>query len=147
MIEGLTNDGAVPVLEALIRFSGARQRLIAHNAANISTPDYRTLDVRPAEFQGLLRRAIDQRREEHGAPTGPLEFESTDQIQFGTTGSLHLNPDPNAPSDSMLFHDRNNRDIERLMQANAENVAVFRVATDLLRSRMEIMRVAVSERV
>ena len=32
------------------------------------------------------------------------------------------------------------------MQANAENVTVFRVASDLLRSRTELMRPAIAER-
>lgn len=145
MIQGITNDGATPVLEALVRYAGARQRLIAHNAANLSTPDFRPLDVAPSEFRSVLREAVERRRAQHGAIGGELELGSSEQIRFGSDGAIELTPQ--TPTGNILFHDRNNRDVERLMQANAENMAVFRVATDLLRSRMEIMRAAISERV
>lgn len=145
MIEGITNDGAIPVLDALVRFAGARQRLIAHNAANLSTPNYRALDVDPARFREQLSEAVERRRSKHGAIGGELEIESTEHVRFDDRGSIELNPEPTVGT--VLRHDRNNSDIERLMQANAENLAVFRVATDLLRSRMEIMRTAISERV
>lgn len=145
MIQGITNDGAMPVLDAMVRYAGARQRLIAHNAANISTPDFRPLDVDPAEFRSVLRRAVEERRSRHGAIGGELELRGNERVRFGSSGSIELNP--RTPTGNVLFHDRNNRDVERLMQANAENLAAFRVATDLLRSRMEIMRIAISERV
>lgn len=143
MIKGILNDGAVPVLEAMVRFSGARQRLIAHNVANLDTPNFRPLDVSPQEFQRALGAAVERRRA-HGR-TGELELDGSAQVEQGPGGELVLNP--LSTSSNILFHDRNNRDVERLMQANAENMAAFRVATDLLRSRSEIMRAAISERV
>jgi flagellar basal body rod protein FlgB len=47
----------------------------------------------------------------------------------------------------VLFHDRNNRDLERLMQGLAENTTTYRVAADLLRSRYDVLRTAISQRV
>jgi flagellar basal-body rod protein FlgB len=143
MISGLNNDGAAPVLEAMIRFASARQKLIAHNVANLDTPDFRPLDVSPQEFQRALARAVDRRRSAGGV--GELRIDGSEQVRFGPDGAIELNP--RTPSGNIMFHDRNNRDLERLMQANAENVAAFRVATDLLRSRVDIMRSAISERV
>ena len=149
MINGVINDGAAPVLEAMIRFAGARQRLIAHNVANLSTPDFRQLEVSPREFQRALSEAVDRRRAD--GRTGALDMRDSEQIRHGPDGQITLNPRSawgagEGASGNILFHDRNNRDVERLMQANAENVAAFRMATDLLRSRAEIMRAAISER-
>ncbi len=143
MIQGLLNDGASPVLEAMVRFSGARQRLIAHNVANIDTPNFRQVDVSPREFQRALADAVERRRG-HGN-MGDLRIDGSDQIKQGSDGRMEL--EPGEIESNILFHDRSNRDLERLMQANAENLGVFRVATDLLRSRAEIMRSAMSERV
>lgn len=142
LIDGVTNDGATPVLEAVVRFAGARQRLIAHNAANISTPDFRPLDVSPREFQRALGEAVERRRS--GGGRGGLGLGHGREVRQGSDGRMVLNP--RTFSANVLGHDRNNSDLERLMQANAENVAAFRVATDLLRSRTELMRAAISER-
>lgn len=144
MLEGISNDGAMPVLEAMVRFAGARQRLIAHNVANIDTPEFQPLDVSPREFQKALAAAVERRRS--GGRVGDLQIEGGGDAPFEQTpdGQILLNPEPEPGN--LLFHDRNNRDVERLMQANAENVTVFRVASDLLRSRTELMRSAIAER-
>lgn len=146
MINDLVNAGAIPSLELTMRFAGARQRLIAHNIANLSTPDFRQLDVAPADFAHALRSAIDERRERTGGEIGELRVKSTRQIRFGADGAGSVSLTPRTPSGNILFHDRNNRDLERLMQDNAENVAVYRLSAELLRSRFEILRSAIAER-
>lgn len=144
MISDLVNSGAIPSLEMTLRFAGERQRLIAHNIANVSTPDFRPLDVAPQDFARVLREAIDDRRARSGNERGALNLRSTRQIRFSPDGRVHLNP--RTPSGNILFHDRNNRDLERLMQDNAENVAVYRLSAELLRSRLESLRSAIAER-
>lgn len=141
LIDGLFNSGAMPVLESAMRFAAQRQTLLAHNIANIETPDFRPMDVAPAEFQAVLSRAVEQRRERGG----PLVLEETAQIRRDAQGMLTLAP--KTPSGNILFHDRNNRDVERLMQDLAENTAAFRLASDLLRTRMDLLRTAISQRV
>lgn len=140
MLGEMLNEGAVPVLEASMRFAAQRQRLLAHNIANLSTPDFRPMDVSPAEFQRALARALDDRRGSDGA----LELNSR-QIRTEAGGGLRLTPA--SPSGNILFHDRNNRDLERMMADLAENTAAFRLASDLLRSRMEMTRSALAQRV
>jgi flagellar basal-body rod protein FlgB len=145
VIGELSNSGAIPSLELMVRFAGARQRVLAHNVANLDTPDFRPTDVSPAAFQSALGRAIDQRRARTGGMTGELPFGGNAQVRREADGRLTLRP--TSPSGSILFHDRNNRDLERLMQDNTENASALRVAVDLLRSRYEILRTAISERV
>ena len=43
----LANAGSAPVLEQVLRFAGARQRLLAHNIANVDKPDFRPVDESP----------------------------------------------------------------------------------------------------
>lgn len=143
MIDQVTNAGAVPALEALVRFSGQRQRLIAHNIANISTPNYRQRDVSVAGFQKALGEAIEQRRGRSGGMHGELRLRGTREIRQGADGSLTLTPSEGGPG--VLFHDRNNRSLEHLMQSLAENAGVFRTASDLLRSQTNLIKTAIRE--
>lgn len=144
-IGDLLNSGAMPVLEMTARFAGQRQGVLAHTIANIDTPDFRPLDVSPGAFQRMLREAVDRRRE--AGPGAALEWEETREVERGGPAPFDLRLIPRTPSGNILFHDRNNRDLERLMQAQAENAGAFRVATDLLRSRFQQLGAAIGERV
>lgn len=145
MLVDLADSGSIPALAATLQFAAARQRLIASNVANLSTPDYRQLDVSPGEFRARLDEAIQNRRRETGGAHGDLRFRASRSFGMTDRGQLQLNPHP--ISRGILFHDRNNRDLERLMQDQAENAATFRVAGDLLRTRVDLLRSAISERV
>ena len=144
MIDGVTNAGAIPVLERLVQFSGQRHRLIVHNIANLDTPDFRPVDVSVKDFQAQLGRAIDRRRAEHSNGGGQLDLASTRQVEV-TDGGLDLNPAP--LGENILFHDGNDRNPERIMQSMVENFITFRAAADLLRSRFNLINTAISERV
>ncbi len=137
------SSGAVPALEKLMSFAGQRQRLIAHNIANISTPNFRQMDVSVSGFQQALGQAIDRKRDRGGA--GDLEIQETSELEIDAQGGLILRPGTNGPG--VLAHDRNNRDLETLMKDLVENAATYRLASDLLRSRFEILRSAIAERV
>jgi flagellar basal body rod protein FlgB len=76
---------------------------------------------------------------------GDLEWQPTREMRKDEHGELRL--EPRTPSPNILFHDRNNRDLDRLMQANAENAAVYRVTTEVLRGRYQMLRDAIAERV
>lgn len=141
MISGVVDIGSLPALEQTLKFTGARHRLILNNIANLSTPNYQPKDVRPGEFRAALSEAIDKRREA-GRVVGPLEMRDTRRITFGERLTL----DPRTPSGNILFHDRNNRDLERTMQDLAENAMMYRTAADLYRSRMGLVREAIRER-
>jgi flagellar basal-body rod protein FlgB len=144
MIDGVTNADAIPVLERMVQFAGARHRLIVHNIANLDTPDFRPADVSIEGFRSQMAAAIDDRRSRHGAAGGPLEIESTRETEF-TPGGVVLHPEP--IGDNILFHDGNDRDPERLTQALVENFMAFRMAADLLRSRFDLINTAIRERV
>ena len=123
-IDDVLSSGAIPSLELTLRFAGERQRVINHNIANLETPNFRPLDVSTDGFQKALDRAIRKRREDNGGMFGGLEWEDTREVHTDESGMLTLMP--RTGSGNILFHDRNNSDEIRLMQANAENALVYR---------------------
>lgn len=146
-MDEVTSAGAMPVLEATMRFAGARNRILAHNIANLDTPDFRPLDVSTSGFQAQLRKAVEERRARSGGGHGDsssLDIKETREVQFSPTGEVTLRPA--TASGNILFHDRNNRDLERTVQDLVENVGVYRVASDLLRSKYETLKLAMTER-
>jgi flagellar basal-body rod protein FlgB len=143
-IGDLVSSDAMPSLEATLRFAGARQRLLAHNIANWTTPDFRPMDVSPINFQKQLSKAIDQRREETGGQSGELRLDSNREVAVGEDGEMQLSQ--RTAASGILAQDRNNTDLERLMQDQAENIAVFRIATEFLRNRMQQIRDAIGGR-
>lgn len=149
ILDQLDTAGALPALDKAIRFAGARHTLISHNIANFETPGFQPVDVDPAAFQSELADAIDRRRAGEtgslGGTHGDLPLGSTREIETLGDGRMRLSP--RTSSGNILFHDRNNRDLERTMQALVENASAFRVATDLLRNRTSALRDAIAERV
>lgn len=143
-IGDIVNSGPIPVLEAGMRFAAQRQRLIAHNIANLDTPDFRPVDLSVASFQKALSNAVDNRRASTGGEHGPLQFQKTDELELLPDGSLRTTPA--TPSSNVLFHDRNNRDLERLMADQSETIAAYRAASELLRGRFEILKAAIAQR-
>ena len=146
-VKGLTNAGAAPALEAVMRFAAARQKLLAHNIANIDTPDYRVRDVPVQEFREQLSAAIERRRRgkgNAGGAAGDLEFRRGGSIVPGPGGTFALKP--KEVSSGVLRHDRGNADVERLMQDLVENATAFRTAAELLRAHTDRLQRAISER-
>lgn len=144
-INEINSAGALPALEAALRFSAQRQSVIASNIANLDTPYYQTLDVSPQTFQKQLREAVDKRRAATGGAFGELAMRSTDEVKALAGGGLALRP--RVVGGNLLLHDRNDRQLETLMKDQTENLMVFRFTTDMIRSRYELMRSAISERV
>ena len=145
-ISDLNTAGAGPALEMTMRYAAQRQRLLAHNIANVNTPNFIARDVDPKEFQGVLSEAINERRSKTGGGFGELAWKETGQIgRAPGDGTLRLKG--TRPHGGVLRHDRNAVDLERLMQDMVENLTVFRAATDLMRRHKSTVLSAISQRV
>jgi flagellar basal-body rod protein FlgB len=155
----LTNSDGIPALERMVQFTGQRHRVILDNIANLSTPGFRPRDVSPEAFEAQLAEAIDQHRAGPGESMPPalgvdlsapsraesaLPLQSTREVQVEPDG-LVLHPEP--MNDNILFHDGNDRSVERVMQSLVENFMAFRASAQLLRNRLEIINTAIRERV
>jgi len=145
-ISDLNTAGAMPALEMTMRFAAQRQRLLAHNVANVNTPNFIARDVDPEAFQSVLSRAVQDRRDKTGGGFGKLEWSETAQIgRAPGDGSLRLGD--TSPHGGVLRHDRNAMDLERVMQDMVENLTVFRAASDLMRRQKATLVSAISQRV
>ena len=144
MIEGLTSSGAIPVLERTVQFTGARHRVLTHNIANISTPNFKPKSLDPDQFRAQLREAVSRRRDNPPARGEPLELRDTRQIEFRKDG-IDANPGP--ANENIMFHDRNNRNLERQMQALAENPLTHRRSITMLKNEFDMLNTAIRERV
>ncbi len=144
MIDGMFDSGAMPVLERMVQFTAQRHRMLAHNIANLSTPNFQPTDLDTASFQEELGRAIDARRRQPAGMNQPLEMQDTGQLEFSEHG---IEAKPQRTNDNILFHDRNNRSLERLMQHLAENAGVHNSSLEMLRNEFAMLETAIQERV
>ena len=144
MIGDLSNAGSMPVLADLMRFTARRQAILAHNIANLDTPGFIQVDASPEQFQRALRDAVQRRREATGGERGDLPAFETDEVRRLADGSIRLMP--GSASGNVLYHDRNNRDLERLMQDLSENGLMYRVSADLMRRQTDLLRSAIAQR-
>jgi len=144
MIQGLFDGGAMPVLERSAQFAAERHQVLAHNIANLSTPYFKATDLDPESFQTSLRDAIDQRRRTVRPNRGPLPMKDSRELEFKSGG---IDAKPTVQNDNILFHDRNNRDLERTMAKLAENTMHFTMSMDMLRNQFQMLETAIRERV
>ncbi len=144
MINGVTNSMGLDVLERTVQFTAARHELIASNIANLSTPGYQAKDLSVEAFQGQLADAIDQRRDGTANADVLLRPADSRQVEF-VEGGLKVHPE--VTSQNILFHDKNDRSLERTMQDLVKNFMTFRASAQLLRNRFDILHTAISERV
>ena len=142
MIADVFAYGAGQSLERFIQFTGARHDVITHNIANLSTPYFRPKDLSVDRFQASLRKAQDRRRTTDTPVDGRLEPRDTRQLRF-EHGRIAVRPEP--LDENILFHDRNNRDLERIMQDLAENTLAHNAGLQLLRSQFDLLRDAIRE--
>jgi flagellar basal-body rod protein FlgB len=140
MIDGLHSTTSLPALERSLQYMSARHRLLTSNLANIETPGYRPTDVSPQAFQAALRDAIDDGRREKG---GALVFDDSAPVAFTEEGTVLK---PEVLAENIMFHDGNDRSMERIMQKLTENVYTFRMASQMLRNQFESLNMAIRER-
>ena len=140
MVDGFLGQSSIPALERSLQFMSARQRLLAGNLANAETPGFRPVDVDPRAFQASLRESLEQRVLDG---EGRLVIDDGGPATFGP-GGVELRPEVLA--DNILFHDGNDRSVERLLQMVTENVYAFRAASQLLRGQFETINAAIRER-
>ncbi len=143
-INNLFNGGAMPALERLSQFTSARHKVLTHNIANLSTPYFKPRDLDVHSFQQAMANAVDKRRSRINPTAGPLEVQSTSQLDF-QTDRLAVKAAP--LNNNILFHDQNNRNVERTMQHLVENTMVHNMGIELLRSELNLLRMAMRGRV
>jgi flagellar basal-body rod protein FlgB len=129
-VDRMLNGGNAPLLEQVVQFAAARHKLIAENIANVDTPGYRQKDLSVSGFEGMLRTRVDRRN----AGGGPVRFDD-------------IRSEVENPERGILFHDGNNRSMERLVSDLAKNAMMHNLAIELLRKQYMGLETALKERV
>jgi flagellar basal-body rod protein FlgB len=129
-IDNMINQSGAPLLEQVLQFTAARHKLIAENMANIDVPGYLQKDLDIHRFQEMLSSAVEN------GQTG-LAADDFDRITN----------DVQNPTNSILFHDGNNRSIEQLASDQAKNALMHNLVIELLRDQYQGLNMALAEKV
>lgn len=141
-LQEVSSGGAIPMLEKTLAFSEARNKVLAENIANVTTPGYRAKQLDVHSFQAALAEANANRKESGG----DFELAETDELKTDDAGRLRVQPSY-VPTQNLLFHDGTNASIERQMSDLAENTMTHQAATELLKSYFDGIKKAIRGRV
>ena len=131
----------VPLLSMLkgsMSWLEARQNVLSQNVSNADTPNYVAHDVKPIDFERMVKQSADGDKFHHGltttdprhiaiTPSSPGEFDSAD--------SPDIEAAPNGNSVSL----------EEEMIKVSETQAQFQAATNLYSKAMSMMRTAIGK--
>jgi flagellar basal-body rod protein FlgB len=131
MLDRLMNEGNGPLLERVLEFTSRRHKLLQENVANVDVVGYRQKDLSVKKFQAMLSDRLNMKDS-----SGP-----------GSVGFEGIDSELERPESSLLFHDKNNRSMERLMSDVYKNAMTHNLAVELLRKTYGQMEMALKERV
>ena len=124
------------VLMKSLDTSMLRQRVISNNIANVTTPEFRRVEV---SFEEELRRALDKSHLRGSRTDG-------DHMDFGRKRIQAVSPEAYHPSDPTLPGAVNNVDIDMEMAKLAENQIHFNYASKFLKGIYTKLNSAISAR-
>ncbi|MBS4009025.1 MAG: flagellar basal body rod protein FlgB [Clostridium sp.] len=135
MINGIWTDKVSLVLQKGLNAAGERQRVMAHNIANLNTPLYKRKEVR---FEEELRQAL------LGSTRLPLT--TTHPRHMGKAPSLQdVRHEVKTDLQSSMRPDGNNVDIEREMAMLAANQLNYNALVQVLSGRQGLLRYVIHE--
>lgn len=125
------NEGPGPLVERMVRFTGARHAVLAENIVNVSTPGYQQKDLSLPAFQKALSRRVEERS----------------RRGQGETSFTDITPQARDPKGGILFHDKNNRSMESLMSDFASNAMKHNLYTEMLRKQFSKIEMVLTDRI
>jgi len=131
--EMLFNKTNLPIITKSLDSAMLRNRVIANNIANVTTPGYRRVEV---SFESELRDALDRTK---------LKGSRTDDnhIQLGKLDINSINPEACHPYDPTEPSGVNNVDIDYEMAKLAENQIAFNYAVKYSQGIFKKMNAAI----
>ncbi len=122
------------VTEKALDMRQARQKLIASNMANVSTPQYQSRDI---EFEDELRRASKH-------PEGQLYTTNPAHVH-GNATLREFRPTFTTPNQAAMNNDLNSVDMEHEMMKMNENNIMYNALVTVLRKELESVDYAIRE--
>lgn len=128
----------VPLLSMLkdrMRWLEARQQVLSQNVANADTPNYSARDLKPVDFESVLRKT--------GGATQPgLTVTNPRHIAIAPSSSEYQTQDS---GDGEANPNGNSVSLEQEMIKISDTQAEFQAATNLYAKAMQLMRTALGK--
>lgn len=137
MYQGIFQSTTIPVLQQVVGFTEARHNVLAGNIANLDTPGYRERDLSVEDFQTRLREAIEHKN-------GSSRVRSPGDPPLSHSSRM---ADVAKDSHSILYHDGSNVGLEFQVSEMVKNQLQHNMALTIMSSQMQLLQVAISERV
>jgi flagellar basal-body rod protein FlgB len=135
MITGLWSDEAFLSLHKGLDAAAERQRVAAHNLANVNTPDFKRSEV---SFEERLQGSL--------AGVGRLPLAVTHPRHIGRQAVLaEVRHQVRRDYSSSMRSDGNNVDIDREMAAMAANQLKYNAMTQLVNEKYGLLRYVIHE--
>jgi len=142
LFESLLNRGSLPVLQQVMSFTEARHNVLANNISNMDTVGYKMKDLPAAEFFDSLSEAVERRKS--GGAGARLEIQPTSNLSWDQNGNLQARPIE--VENNIMFHDRNNRFVEKQMSLMAKNAILHNMAAEMLKQQYDQLEMAIRGR-
>lgn len=154
----LFRDTSIPVTEQVVKFTQARQNVLAGNIANLDTPGYKVRDLSVEDFHARLRDAIDYR--DQGGKPGSIPAKPgrphKPGVMMGNLGASGENSNDDVESyfaqvsknpKLVLHHDKSNVNMEGQVSEMTKNHIEHNMALTLMNSQFSLLTSVISERV
>ena len=125
----LLTDNITDILIKIVKFTQTRQKILIKNIINVQDPGFIPKELEVDEFSDVLNHAIDEHVQNRR-----LVLRDTENIKFGTSGSIELKPIVDEHGIKLLEEDRDEY-IERQISKLWENSLNQKVAAELLRQK------------
>lgn len=136
----LLGSGGMGAAEHVMAFTGERQKVLANNMANIDTPGYRMRDLDIRRFERTLASALERGRLVN--PNLPrLDLPDARGLDSNSPGSRRHGDDLRG----LVFHDDNDRSVEKLVSKMTFNNSQQNQAVSMLRSQVRLLRSIIAE--
>ena len=129
----LLTDNITDILIKIVKFTQTRQKILIQNIINVQDPGFIPKELEVDEFSDVINNAID----EH-IRNNRLVLCDTENIKFGTSGSIELKPIVDEYGIKLLEEDRDEY-IERQINKLWENALNQKLAAELLRQKQGIV--------
>ena len=125
----LITDNITEILIKIVKFTQTRQKILIQNIINVQNPGFVPKELEVNEFSDVLNNAIDEHVQNQR-----LVLRDTENIKFGASGSIELNPVIDEYGIKLLEENRDEY-IERQINKLWENSLNQKLAAELLRQK------------
>ena len=140
LLEGLLSGGAVGVLEQVMSFTQARHQVLVDNVSNFDTIGRQMKDLPAEEFFQALGEAVEHR--DQGGAGARLRPCNTRHYRWGADGKLQARAST-LSDNNILFHDGNNRFVEKQISEMTQNALLHNITAEMLRAKYAGLEAAI----